>query len=101
MRMLMHVKFPPEPFNSLVKSGAAGGKIREILEALKPEQVYFTEFDGKRGAILVVDLKDPSGVPAMAEPWFLAFDATVEFHIAMTQSELEKAGLDMLGKKWA
>jgi len=101
MRMLMHIKLPLEPFNSLVRSGTAGGKIGEILEAIKPEAAYFTEYEGKRGGILVVDLKDPSEVPVMAEPWFLAFNAQVEFHIAMTPDDLERGGLDTLGKKWA
>ena len=37
MRMLMHVKIPNEPFNSLVRKGAAGGEIREVLQTIKPE----------------------------------------------------------------
>ena len=50
---------------------------------------------------MVVDLKDPSQVPALAEPWFLLFNADVEFHVAMTPEDLGRAGLDALGKKWA
>jgi hypothetical protein len=100
MRTLLHVKFPLEPFNTLVRSGTIGGKMKEILTAIKPEAVYFTEYEGKRGAIIVVDLKDPSEVPALSEPWFLTFNAEVELHLAMTPDDLEKAGLDTLGKKW-
>jgi hypothetical protein len=37
MRMLLHVKFPNEPFNSYVKEGTAGAKIQKILAELKPE----------------------------------------------------------------
>jgi hypothetical protein len=51
--------------------------------------------------ILIVDLPDPSKVPSLAEPWFLAFNADVEFHIVMAPEELQKAGLEDLGKKWS
>lgn len=101
MRFVVHTKIPNEPFNSMVRDGSAGAKIKSILEDLKPEAVYFTEYNGQRGAILVVDLKDSSEVPKYAEPFFLAFGAKVEFHIAMTPDELGRAGLDALGKKWA
>ncbi len=67
----------------------------------KPEAVYFTEQEGQRSVILIVDLPDPSKVPSLAEPWFLAFNADVEFHIVMTPEELQKAGLEDLGKKWS
>jgi hypothetical protein len=63
--------------------------------------VYFTEYDGKRTALVVVDLPDPSKIPAYAEPWFLTFNADVEFHPVMTPDDLAKAGLDAMGKKWA
>ncbi|HXI84914.1 MAG TPA: panthothenate synthetase [Verrucomicrobiae bacterium] len=101
MRMLLDITIPHEPFNSLVREGVTGKKLGEILEALKPEAIYFTEQDGKRGAIAVVDLADPSKIPALAEPWFLTFNADVKLRIAMTPDDLKKAGLDALGKKWA
>jgi hypothetical protein len=72
-----------------------------ILEAAKPEAVYFTEFGGKRTAILIVDLADPSKIPSLAEPWFLTFNADVEFHPVMSPDDLQRAGLDALGKAWA
>ncbi|MEJ2010524.1 MAG: panthothenate synthetase, partial [Acidobacteriota bacterium] len=42
-----------------------------------------------------------SKVPALAEPWFLQFNAECSFHIVMTPDVLAKAGLEALGKKWA
>jgi hypothetical protein len=101
MRMLMHVKIPHEEFNAAVRDGSAGQKMNRILEETKPEAVYFTEYDGERGAIMIVDVKEPSKVPAYSEPWFLLFNADVEFHIVMTPDDLGRAGLDTLGKKWA
>ena len=101
MRMLLHVKIPHGEFNAAVRDGSVGQKLSRILEQTKPEAVYFTEYNGQRGAIMIVDLVDPSKVPAFAEPWFLAFNANVEFHIVMSPDDLGRAGLDALGKKWA
>lgn len=99
--MLMHLQFPLEPFNTFVKDGSAGQKIQKILEALKPEAAYFTEQHGHRGGTLVVNMKDSSEVPMFAEPWFLTFNAHVEFRVAMTPEDLGRANLEAHGKKWA
>jgi hypothetical protein len=101
MKMLLEVKFPHGPFNAAVKDGTVGKKIQSILEATKPEAAYFTEMDGTRGAILIVNLEDPSKVPSLAEPWFLQFNADCKFRIVMTPDVLAKAGLEEIGKKWA
>ncbi len=101
MRMLMHVQLPLEPFNAAVREGTVGAKIQKILEAIRPEAVYFTEQDGRRGGTLVVDVDSASDVPRLAEPWFLAFHAEVQFRIAMTPEDLAKSGLEALGKTWA
>jgi hypothetical protein len=100
MRMLLSVVFPHEPFNSAVRKGTAGQTISKILEAAKPEAVYFTEQEGHRGAFLIVNVESPSQVPAFAEPWFLHFNADCKFRIVMTPDDLQKAGLAELGKKW-
>ena len=101
MRMLMNVEFPLEPFNSAVRDGSIGQKMQSILEAMRPEVAYFSERHGKRGGTFVVNVNDPSDVPVLAEPWFLTFNAEVEFRVAMTPEDLGRAGLDSLGKKWA
>jgi len=98
--MLLHVALPNEPFNELARKGEAGPLMRRILEANRPEAVYFTEENGQRGAILVVDVSDPAQVPTLAEPWFLNFDAECHFRIVMTPDDLQRSGLDELGKKW-
>jgi hypothetical protein len=98
--MIMLVQLPPEPFNAAVRSGTAGLTMKKILDDIKPEAAYFSELDGKRGGILIVNLNSPSDVPRLAEPWFLTFNASVEFRVAMTPEELGKSDLDALGKKW-
>ena len=100
MRILMNIRIPHEPFNTAVRQGTAGATLQRILEDAKPEAVYFTEQNGARGAVMVVEMNDSSAIPALAEPWFLSFNADCEFRVAMTPSDLEKAGLDQLGEKW-
>lgn len=100
MRMLMQVRMPNKEFGSSVKDGSAGQRINQILAEIKPEVVYFTEQGGQRGAVMVVDVASPADVPRLAEPWFLMFNAEVEFRVAMTPEELGKGGLDKIGKQW-
>lgn len=100
MKMLLTVEFPLEPFNSLVRSGKVGEIVGRILETIKPETAYFSEQDGKRGGIFVIDVKNPSDVPFFAEPFFLNFHASCKFRILMSPDDLQKAGLAELGKKW-
>jgi hypothetical protein len=99
--MLLQVRIPHKEFNAAVRDGTVGQKLNLILEETQPQAVYFTESNGQRGAIMIVDLEDPSKVPAFAEPWFLTFSADVEFHVVMTPDDLRRAGLDALGKKWS
>jgi len=49
MRMLLQVRIPHAEFNAAVRDGTAEKKIKQILEQTKPETVYFTEYDGRRG----------------------------------------------------
>lgn len=100
MRMLLNVRIPHEPFNTLVRDGTAGEVIGRILEDIKPEAAYFTEQNGTRGAILIVNLDDPSGIPALAEPFFLKLNADCELRVVMLPQDLMKAGLENLGSKW-
>jgi hypothetical protein len=97
----MLAQFPIEPFNTATRNGTVGAKMKQILDELKPEAAYFTERDGRRGGIFVVDVKSASDIPRLAEPWFLSFNAEVEFRIAMTPEDLAHADLNALGKKWA
>jgi hypothetical protein len=101
MRMLLHVKLPNEAFNAALCDGTASRKIEQILKETNPEAVYFTNYEGKRGCIMIVDLEDPSKIPVLAEPWFLSFNAAVEFHVVMTPEDLTRAELDALRKKWS
>jgi hypothetical protein len=100
MKMLMMVECPNEPFNSLIKAGTAGQLIERILASIKPEAAYFTEQDGVRGGIFLVDVNEPSDIPALAEPFFLNFNASCKFRIMLSAQDLQKADLGRLGQTW-
>ena len=100
MRIMMVCSLPVEPFNEAVKDGSTGAKMKKIMDAIKPEAAYFTALNGKRTAILIVDLPDPSKIPSLAEPWFLTYNASVDMYPVMLPQDLAGAGLDGLGKAW-
>jgi hypothetical protein len=101
MRVMMYVTLPVETFNAAVKDGSAGAKMKKILDAVKPEAAYFTALQGKRTAVLIVDLPDASKIPALSEPWFLTFGASIDIYPVMLPGDLASAGLDGLGKEWS
>jgi len=101
MKMIMHIDFPPEPFNTLVRNGTVGAALQKALNDVKPEAAYFSEENGRRGGVLIVDVPEASKIPALSEPFFLTLNANVRFRIAMTPEDLAKAGLESLGKKYA
>jgi hypothetical protein len=100
MRMMMLAQFPLEPFNTAVRNGTVGPTIKKILDDIKPEAAYFGEREGHRGCVLIVDLASAADVPRIAEPFFLSFNAEVEFRVCMLPEDLAKANLEALGKKW-
>jgi hypothetical protein len=92
VRVLVKVEFPVEAGNAAATEGTLGTTIESILQEQKPEAAYFLASNGMRSALLFMELKDPSQIPAIAEPWFLAFDASVDIHPVMTSEDLRKAG---------
>ena len=64
MRMIMLVQFPIEPFNTIARNGSMGNIMRRILESSKPEAAYFSERDGHRGGIFIVNVNEDAEIPA-------------------------------------
>src|SRR5881227_4114760 len=95
MRFLLKVNIPVESGNGAAKAGKLGETIQSILADLKPEAVYFTDDNGQRTAFIFLDMQDASQIPAIAEPWFLAFNARIEIHPVMVPDDLAKAGAEI------
>ena len=91
MRCLLKVSIPVETGNAAISDGTLPKTIESILAELRPESAYFAEENGNRTGFIFFDLKETSQIPAVAEPWFLAFNAHVEFHPAMNIEDLKKA----------
>ena len=95
MRFLLKVNIPVEAGNRAVREGTLGKTIQQILGSLKPEASYWVAENGQRCGYLFVNMERASQIPAIAEPWFLAFNAAVEFQPVMTPDDLQKAGQDI------
>ena len=102
MRFLVKVNIPVESGNAAARAGKLGETIQSILRDLKPEAVYFTDNNGQRAAFIFLEIHDASEIPAIAEPWFLAFNASIEIHPVMRLDDLAKAGgaIDKAVKKY-
>ena len=93
MPMFLRVSIPVEAGNAAAKAGTLGSTVDQILADLKPEAAYFfADESGQRSCSIVFEMKDPSQIPAVAEPWFLAFNAKVSLRPIMNQQDLAKAG---------
>ncbi len=103
MRFLLKVNIPVDTGNAAAKAGKLGATIQSILAELKPEAVYFTDDKGQRTGYLFLDMQDASQIPAIAEPWFLAFNASIEIHPVMIPDDLAKAAsaIEKAVKKYA
>jgi hypothetical protein len=93
MRMLLRVSIPVDTGNAAAKAGTLGSTIERILADLKPEAVYFfADDEGQRCGSMVFDMKDTSQIPAIAEPWFLTFNAKISLRPVMNLQDLAAAG---------
>jgi hypothetical protein len=97
MRMLLKVQMDVEAANRAIKDGSFGQTLERVMQRLQPEAAYFTALDGKRTGLIVFDLKEPSQIPTVAEPFFMAVNASIELSPAMTVEDVQ-AGLQEAAK---
>jgi hypothetical protein len=91
MRFLVKVSIPVEAGNAAAKRDGLK-VIEKILKDQKPEAVYFVSEQGRRTGLLFMEIPDASEIPGIAEPWFLALNASVELIPAMIPEDLQKGG---------
>ena len=90
MRFLMKVSMSVESANRAARDGFQ--VIPRILDQVKPEAAYFLAEGGWRTALLIVNMDNTSEIPGLAEPWFLALNASIEMQPVMLPEDLAAAG---------
>jgi hypothetical protein len=98
MRTLLRVFFDAEAGNKAINNGKLPQVIKKTLETLQPEAAYFLPSNGERSFLMVFDLKDPSQIAVISEPFFNELNAKVELTPVMNAEDLQK-GLQMIQKK--
>ncbi|MGC1131979.1 MAG: hypothetical protein WA941_04095 [Nitrososphaeraceae archaeon] len=82
---------PTTAGNRMVKDPNFLKTIEGYTKKFNCEGAYFTEVNGNRTMVFVLDLPSQDMIPAIAEPLFQGFDANVEIHPAMNLDDLKKA----------
>ena len=90
MRMMMKVSIPVDAGNRGVKEGGLPKTVLGFVEQFKPESCYFTAEAGMRTAFFVFDLKDPTMIPSVAEPFFQNLQASIELSPVMNLDEMKQ-----------
>ena len=92
MRVLMTVGMDTEKANQAISDGSLPNIMKSALDSVHPEAAYFTAEHGKRTAFIFFDLKEPSDIPSIAEPFFQSLDATIDVSPVMDFADVQ-AGL--------
>ena len=92
MRTMLKVQMSVDAGNAAIADGRLQRVLQATMERVHPEAAYFTTVDGCRGGYIVFDLKDPSDIPAICEPFFTELHAKLELTPCMTPDEVA-AGL--------
>jgi len=94
MRTLVRIVLDVAASNKAIKDGSLSAILQSTIEKLRPEASYFHTIDGSRACFMVFDMKDPSEIPAIAEPFFTELNARVDFCPVMNADDLQR-GLKM------
>ena len=102
MRMLLKAQADTLNSNPKIKDGSLGHDLDSIIADAKPEAVYFYLEGGRRTAQMIFDIQDQSDLPAIIEPWLLAFGADVMVTPVLNGEDFAKAGpaLSEIGQRY-
>ncbi len=90
MRTLLRVTMDVAAGNNAIKNGSLARIMKATMDRLQPEASYFLPIDGCRACIMVFDLKDPSMIPSIAEPFFLELNAKVDMCPCMNADDMRE-----------
>jgi hypothetical protein len=68
------------------------------VEQHRPESSYFVAEGGRRTGYFFFDLKDPTTIPAVVEPFFTKLDASIDLSPAMNLEEM-RTGVERVFQK--
>ena len=94
MRMLLKMQMDVEAGNRAIRDGSFGQMLERVMAQIKPEAAYFTAIDGKRTGLIFFDLKEPSQIPAIAEPFFMTVGASIDLLPVMTPEDVQQGLAD-------
>jgi hypothetical protein len=97
MRTLLKFQMDVEAANRSIRDGSWADAMNRVMQGLQPEAAYFTAMDGRRTGLIVFDLKEPSQIPVIAEPIFMAVNASIELSPVMTLEDVQ-TGLEEAAK---
>ncbi len=96
MRMMLKAQMDTAAASKSIQEGRMPTVMQTMMEKLKPEAAYFGPDGGRRTAFIIFQMDDPSQLPAISEPLFSEFGASVEIFPVMDRDDLER-GLSALG----
>ncbi|HEY3780432.1 MAG TPA: hypothetical protein VGL56_05070 [Fimbriimonadaceae bacterium] len=88
MRFLVIASMPTDKVNKAMKHGTFGPTMEKFISEIKPEAAYFTEVEGIRTGMFIVNLTSSNEIMKVSEPLFHAFEATIKWHAVMSPEEV-------------
>jgi hypothetical protein len=90
MRVIVRAMLPTTAGNKALKDPNFMKNLEDYIHKFNCEAAYFFPMNGNRTMAFVLDLPSQDMLPAVAEPLFQNFEASVEVHPAMNLDDLKK-----------
>jgi hypothetical protein len=90
MRVIVRAMLPTTAGNKALKDPNFMKNLEDYIHKFNCEAAYFFPLNGNRTMAFVLDLPSQDMLPAVAEPLFQNFEASVEVHPAMNLDDLKK-----------